>query len=102
MNVDAIYENGKLEFVQPMRFKHERVRLLVTVPDHEVEEVLPSHLNLSNLPADVVERATAMRARMDAIRNAPVPADEELLELTDEQLERIAAFALRDEIKDLR
>jgi len=102
MKVEAMYENGKLELVQPLRLKHERVRLVVTVPDHEVEEVQPSDLNLSNLPADVVERAKAVRARMDAIKNAPVPADEELPELTDEQLERLAAFALRDEIKGLR
>ena len=102
MKVEAIYENGKLEFVQPLRFKHERVRLVVIVPDHEVEEVLPSDRNLSNLPADVVERAKTMRARMDAIRNAPVPADEKLPELTDKQLERLVAFALRHEIKGLR
>ncbi|AGA32387.1 hypothetical protein TVNIR_0690 [Thioalkalivibrio nitratireducens DSM 14787] len=102
MEVEAIYENGKLEFVQPLRLKHARVRLLVTVPDHEVEEVQPSDLDLLNLPADVVERAKAMLARMEAIKNAPVPADETLPDLTEKQLERIAAFALRDEIKGSR
>ena len=102
MEVEAIYENGKLEFVQPLRLKHARVRLVVTVPDHEVDAVQASDLNLLNLPADVVERAKAMLARMEAIKNAPVPADEELPELTEKQLERIAASALRDEIKGLR
>ena len=102
MEVEAIYENGKLEFVQPLRLKHARVRLLVNVPDHEVDEVQASDLSHLNLPADVVERAKATLARMEAIKNAPVPEDEELPELTEKQLERLAGSALRDEIKGMR
>lgn len=102
MQVEAIYENGKLEFVQPLRLKHERVRLLVTVPDHEVDEVQVQDLNVFNLPAEVVERAQATLAHMEAIKNAPIPADEALPELTEKQLERLEVFALRDEIKGLR
>ena len=102
MQVEAIYENGKLEFVQPLRLKHERVRLLVTVPDHEVDEVQAQDLNVFNLPAEVVECAKATLAHMEAIKNAPIPADEALPELTEKQLERLEVFALRDEIKGLR
>jgi hypothetical protein len=43
-----------------------------------------------------------MRARFDAILQAPLPPDDELPELTPKQLERIAAFELRDEVKGLR
>jgi len=92
MEVEAIYENGKLEFVQPLRLKHARVRLVVTVPDHEVE--LPAHAGVSE---EVALRARAMRERLDAIRNAPVPTDDQLPEPTQERLERIAAFELRED-----
>lgn len=92
MQVEAIYENGKLEFVQPLRLKHERVMLVVTVPDHEVE--LPAHAGVSE---GVVQRARAMREKLDAIRNAPLPTDDQLPEPTLERLERITAFELREE-----
>jgi len=102
MQIEAIYENGKLEFVQPLRLKHERIRVMVTVPDHEVDAIHSSDLSLFDLPAEVVERAKATLARMEAIKNAPIPADETLPELTEKQMERLAAFALRDDIKGLR
>ncbi len=97
MQVEAIYHNGKLEFIPPLHLKHERMRVVVTVPDHEVE--LPP---LHGLPAEVIERARMTLARMEAIKNAPLPPDEYLPDLTEKQLERIDAFALRDEIKGLR
>lgn len=103
MQVEAIYEHGKLEFVQPLRLKHGRIRLIVTLPDDAVvENATTQNPNLFNLPAEFVERARATLARMEAIKNAPMPADEALPELTDKQLEHIEAFALRDEIKGLR
>ena len=49
MQVEAIYNQGRLEFVQPLRLKHERFRLLVNVPDDEVApesataRTFPSH-----------------------------------------------------------
>lgn len=92
MQVEAIYDHGKLEFIPPLRLKHDQVRLLVTVPDDEVETQPPY-----NLPSEVYERAKAMREKFDAILDAPLPPDDELPELTEKQLERMAAFELRDE-----
>lgn len=37
MQVEAIYTQGRIELVQPLRLRHDGVRLLVTVPDEEVE-----------------------------------------------------------------
>lgn len=37
MNIEAIYDHGKLSFVTPTRLKHEKIRVIVTVPDDEVE-----------------------------------------------------------------
>ena len=54
------------------------------------------------LPPDVIARAQAMRARLDAIMSAPLPPDAVLPELTPRMLERLEAFALRDAVKDPR
>ena len=98
MEVEAIYDHGKLDFIPPLRLKHEKIRLIVTVPDDEIEKLAPY-----NLPQEAIERAQAMLARMQEILNAPPPPpDDELPELTETQLERMEAFALRDEIKGLR
>lgn len=102
MQVEAIYNSGKLEFVQPLQLRHQRFRVVVTVPDHEVDLPEPQDARPSSLPADLVERAKANLARMEAIKNAPLAAAEEIPELTEKQLDRIEAAALRDEIKGLR
>ncbi len=94
MKVEAIYDHGKLEFVEPLQLKHERIRLVVTVPDDEVELQTKTPFNL---PIEIVERARMMRERLDAIRNAHLPPDDQLPDLTEKQLERIAAFELRDD-----
>jgi len=54
------------------------------------------------LPPDVIARAQALRARLDAIMNAPLSPDAALPELTPRMLERLEAFALRDAVKDPR
>jgi hypothetical protein len=92
VEVEAIDDHGKLEFVRPLKLKHERVRLVVTVPDDEVE--VASHPAVSG---DVLARARAMRQHLDAIRDAPLPPDETLPDLTQKQLDRIAAFRLRED-----
>lgn len=97
MLVEALYDHGKLEFVPPLQLKNATLRLLVNVPDEEIEMQAPR-----NLLPEVVERAKATLVRMEAIRNAPLPPDSGLPELTEKQLERIEAFELRDEIKAIR
>lgn len=102
MQVEAIYDHGKLEFVSPLKLKHERFRVMVTVPDHELDQAPAPDLSLINIPADLLERAQVTLSRMKAIKNAPLPADDQIPELTEKQLERIDAYALRDEIKGMR
>jgi hypothetical protein len=41
--------------------------------------------------------AQALQTRLDAIRNAPLPLDNELPEFTEKQRSRIEVFALREE-----
>lgn len=63
-------------------------------------EVLALEGNVSTIPdlaPEVRERARAVRARLDAIRRQSPPPDEQLPAITDEQLERIRAFGLRED-----
>ena len=69
MQVEAIYNQGRIEFVQPLRLKHDHIRLVVTVPDEEIEP----EANTYNLPPEVLARAQAMLEKYEAIRNAPLP-----------------------------
>lgn len=95
MQVEAIYDQGRIELVQPLRLRHDRVRLLVTVPDEEVDH----KGNPYNLSPEVLQKAEEMRQRIDAARRAPLPPDDELPEITPKQLERIEAFELRAQMR---
>lgn len=98
MQVDAIYNHGKIELSQPLHLKHNNVRLVVTVPDDEIEVQDDAY----NLPPEVLAMVKDMEEKLDRVRNAPPPADKDLPPLTQKQLDRIEAFALRDEIRGLR
>ena len=94
MRVEALYDHGRLEFIRPLQLKHECLRLIVEMPD----EALVTPMSATcNLPSEVLAQAQAMRDRLDAIRDAPFPPDDELPELTAKQRERIEAFALRED-----
>jgi hypothetical protein len=90
MKLEAIYDNGRLEFIRPVHFVSDRLRVAVEVPDQEV--VRPQ----DKAPAASLGRyAQALQARLDAIRNAPLPPDNELPEFTEKQRGRIEAFAFK-------
>lgn len=103
MQVEAIYDQGRLEFISPIRLKQGRIHLVVQIPDEEIiTETLPQSKPTYELPPEVLALALAMEEKLDRVRNAPLPADEDLPPLTPKQLERMEAFALRDEIRGLR
>ena len=92
MKLEAIYDKGRLEFTHPIQFVRDRLRVVVEVPDQEV--VAPQ----DKAPeASMGRYAQALQARLDAIRNAPLPPDDELPEFTEKQRSRIEVFALREE-----
>ncbi|QVL50229.1 MAG: hypothetical protein KFB96_07210 [Thiocapsa sp.] len=92
MQVEAIYNHGKLEFITPVKLRHDTLRVVVEVPDDEIEPRESPY----DLPQEVVARACAMREKLDAIRNAPLP-DDEVPDLTDKQQQRLDAFALQED-----
>lgn len=42
MQVEAIYSQGTIQLVQPLRFKRDHIRLVVTVPDEDIEPETPA------------------------------------------------------------
>lgn len=54
------------------------------------------------LPPEAEALALVMQSRLDSIRYAPLPGDADLPPLSQKQLDRIAAFGLRDEIRKSR
>ncbi|MGF1546420.1 MAG: hypothetical protein ACFCUG_03730 [Thiotrichales bacterium] len=102
MQIEAIYDQGKLEFVSPIKLKLGRIRLLVQIADADViAEPSPSNKPSYELPAEVRALALEMEAKLDRVRHAPLP-DEKDLPLSQKKLERIEALTLRDEIRSLR
>ena len=95
MQVEAIYNHGRIEFIQPLRLKHERFRLLVNVPDDELVAESAPH----QLTAQTSAQAQAMLDKYAAILNAPVPNDDELPKLGTEYQERLEAIDLRAQLR---
>lgn len=91
MQVEAIHDQGRIELTQPLQLRHPRVRVLVEVADEKM--VAPAAP--STLAPEVLALAEQTRARLDAVRNAPPPPDDELPPVTAEAREWIKAFATR-------
>jgi hypothetical protein len=101
MLAEAYYDNGKIEFTRNYRFKHNRFKINVEVPDEEVSKehdnkITPPNISDYSLKQEVVAYSSLMKEKLDRIRNAPAPPDDELPPLSLKYLERLKAFALRD------
>ena len=92
MQIEATLSHGQLEFSRPIQLKHDRVRLMVDVPDDEIVESNDTY----GLPPEVLALAVQMRSRLDSVRNAPLRPDDELPLVSSRTLERIDAFAQRE------
>ena len=100
MQVEAIYHQGRLEFILPVKLRSGRIPLVVQVPDEALIKDAPYQPQPTyELPSEALALALVMEEKLDQIRNAPPPNDADLPSLTAKQLERIEAFSLRDEIR---
>lgn len=79
MKINATYEDGRLRFSTPLSLKHSRVDVVVDIPDSEIE------------PLQLDEVSRRLIAELDAIRNAPIPAEWDA-EVTT-KADRLDAFA---------
>ncbi len=86
MRIEAVYDHGRLSFLQPVSLRDERVRVIVEIPDDAIFT--------TDLTPQLDERSRALVAALDAIRNAPWPA-EAIDDISPKAAERLAAFALR-------
>ena len=92
MEVQAKWENGVLRPLKPLNFKHSTV--IIQVPDDALAESPESDYELSS---EALAIAEAMTAEIDEILNAPLPPSDDLPEPTPKQIERMAAYALRED-----
>lgn len=94
MQVEVIYNQGRLEFVQPIKLKHDHLRLVVVVPDDEID-IPPTPYKL---PPEELARAQAMLEKYQAILDAPLANDADLPDLSTDYQERLEAIDLRAQI----
>ena len=99
MKIQAIYENGVLRPTQALNLKRKLVT--IQIPDEAIDfssagsgDVTSSGYTLTPEARRIAEE---MQARLERIRNAPFPPDEDLPRFTQKHLERIEAFAARED-----
>lgn len=96
MQVEAIYNQGRLEFVHPIKLKHDHLRVMVHVPD---DEILASPEGAYKLAPEEVAQAQAMLDKYQAILNAPLPPDDELPQLSVNYQDRLDAMEFRAQVR---
>ena len=84
MRVEAIYDQGRLSFLSPIKLRHDRLNVIVEIPEGEIEE--------RAVVTEQDEYARQMINALDAIRLAPPPLSELPERLTAKQHERLTAF----------
>ena len=103
MQIEAIYNQGILEFLTPIKFQHQKFKVIIEIRDDEIID--PSTLQKTEavnyqLPDEARELAKAMELELDQIRNAPYTALKETHTLSQKQQERMRAFSLRNDVRD--
>jgi hypothetical protein len=93
MQLEAIYDDGKLEFCRPVRFTHGRLLVRVEVPEQGLVEPM-----IKGGKEPLSAYASDWLCRVESIRTEVLTTPEaELLPITDEQLERLHAIKMRVE-----
>lgn len=99
MQVEAIYDNGKLEFTKSIGLARKRFKIKVDIPDKEVVDTDNArHIqsSLDHLLAEQPDNPWLVRMKEIEKRVLSIPEDE-LPELTPKQLQYIEAFAMRED-----
>ena len=102
MEIEAIYDNGRIELPPSLRLANKRFSVRIEIPESEIigrpdskdAGRKPNYV----LPPEVHALAKEMSDRLDRIRNAP-PSEEDLPDLTQKQQERMKAFEFREKLR---
>lgn len=108
MQVKAIYEDGAVNFIQPLRFKHRKFEVVVNIPEEEMEhpasQLIDNTIDARQEPQSSLDILLAKTPsdpwlqRMKAIELHVLSLpDDQLPELTAKQLDRIEAFVFRQD-----
>ena len=66
MQVNAIYEDGSINFVHPIRFKHRKFEVIVNIPDDELDLTAPTAEDIDS-GTTAVAHASSIGDRVRAI-----------------------------------
>lgn len=107
MQIEVLYKQGRVEFLEPLQLKHDQFRMIIELPDEEVvqpqamtapvlsdETIAPSVLDLllDETPDDPwLQRMKAIEAEVLATPEAQLP------DLTPKQRQYLDAFARHEE-----
>ncbi len=99
MQVEAIYNKGRLEFTQPVRFVRDQFKVTLEVPDDQIviennTESIQS--SLDHLLAECSDNPWLRRMKAIEKRILSLP-ENELPDLTPKQLRNIEAFSLKED-----
>ena len=105
MQIEAIYQNGRLEFPRPIHFKAGPVRLLIEMSPDALEETAATSNPEPAMQAEMAPSGASLPAeasqwltRLETLRAEAIAAQRERPEtLDDEQLERLDAFEMRED-----
>lgn len=107
MRIEAQYQQGWVEFLEPVRLKHDRFRMIIELPD---EEIIAPESIMDPIRSDPPMTPTALDRLLQEDPDDPwlkcmkaieadvlaIP-DEQLPNLTPKQQQYLAAFALRED-----
>lgn len=99
MHIEAIYDQGRLEFQRPVTLKHQRLRVRVEIPDQEIIDAqaptLPTY-ELADFPAEIRDKVQRMTAIAEQARREALPASATADADSEEAQQRWAAVELRN------
>ena len=93
MQIEVIYNKGRLAFAHPIRLKQDNLRLMIDAVDEGDGAALPAY-ELEDFPVEVREKVAALA---EAVRqHAPSREDIAPIEETTEERQRWQAAELRN------
>lgn len=100
MQVEAIYNNGQLEFNPPIYFHRHRFVVKIDIPEEEI--MLPETAAFPSFDLALFSSGVLLEvARLETIQQQalirPIAADDATAEESEEEQQRWSAFGLRNE-----